>query len=190
VSSRFYSTSISSCASSYARLAVSHEPKPSAHYGSSYLLKAVQMFQQKEKAEGSPRDELKQYLKSGAEAATDVVTWWGVSHSCQSVCQITDNIQCQCDSKYPTLKRIARDYLLIQGSATPSEHAFSSGGITGCLRRNSLLPEIFEGLQILKSAYWNGHLSAVSQAAQSFEVLIQSLDDALDDLSSDTEVEL
>lgn len=148
------------------------------------------MFQQKEKAEGSPRDELDQYLKSGAESATDVVAWWGVSRSPQSVCQITDNIQNQSDSKYPTLKRIARDYLPIQGSATPSERAFSSGGITGCSRRNSLLPEIFEGLQILKSAYRNGHISAVSQAALSFEVLIQSLDDALDDVSGNTEVEL
>jgi hypothetical protein len=93
--------------------------------------------------------------------------------------------QSQSDTKYPTLKRIARDYLPIQGSATPSERAFSSGGITGSLRRNLLRPEIFEGLQILKSAYRNGHISAVTQAAEHFDVLTQLLDDA-----GDTEVEL
>ncbi|KIL54816.1 hypothetical protein M378DRAFT_44061, partial [Amanita muscaria Koide BX008] len=51
--------------------------------------------------------------------------------------------------KYPTMKRIARDYLAIQGSATPSERAFSSGGITDTVRRNRLSTEAFEALQIL-----------------------------------------
>lgn len=32
------------------------------------------------------------------------------------------------------MKRIARDYLAIQGSATPSERAFSSGAITDTAR--------------------------------------------------------
>ena len=60
---------------------------------------------------------------------------------------------------------MAWDYLAIQGSATPLEHAFSSGGITGCTQRNRLQPAVFEGLQLLKSAYQNGHLSAGMQAA-------------------------
>jgi hypothetical protein len=47
-------------------------------YGSSFLLKAVQSFQQEQKAAGSPRDELKLYLKSGVESTEDVITWWGV----------------------------------------------------------------------------------------------------------------
>lgn len=143
-------------------------PKSPGHYGDSYLREAVKMYQQEQKAERSPRDELEQYLNSGAEAVADVALWWGT----------------QSDEKYPTLKRIARDYLPIQGSATPSERAFSSGGITDCLRRNSLTTEIFEGLQILKSAYRNGHISAVTQAAQHFDVLVQSFDDA-----GDTEVD-
>jgi len=69
---------------------------------------------------------------------------------------------------------MARDYLAIQGSATPSERAFSSGGITGCTRRNRLQPAVFEGLQILKSAYRNGHLSAGTQAACHMEVSFDS----------------
>lgn len=87
---------------------------PSAHYGSSYLLEAVQSFCQQEKAVGSPRDELKWYLESGQESTDNVIGWWG--H--------------QTDLRYPMMHWIARDYLAIQGSDTPLERAFSSGGIT------------------------------------------------------------
>lgn len=79
--------------------------------------------------------------------------------------------------KYPTMKCIACDYLAIQGSATPSERAFSGGGITDTARRNQLSPEVFEALQILKSAYRNGHIGAVDQAARHIDALIANLDD-------------
>ena len=69
-------------------------------------------------------------------------------------------------AEYPTLSRIARDYLAIQGSATPSERAFSGGGITGTSNRNRLSVASFEALQILKSAYRNGHIAAVNDAAK------------------------
>ena len=77
---------------------------------------------------------------------------------------------------------MARDYLAIQGSATPSERAFSSGGITGCTRRNRLQPTVFEGLQLLKSAYWNRHLSAGTQAACHAEGSFDSDEDMDNDL--------
>jgi hypothetical protein len=51
----------------------------SYRYGGSFLLDAVQSFQQEEKAAGSPRDELKLYLESGIEPTADVIKWWGVS---------------------------------------------------------------------------------------------------------------
>jgi hypothetical protein len=63
-------------------------------------------------------------------------------------------------SQYPVLARMARDYLAIQGSAVSSERAFSSGGITATPRRNCLSPKAFGQLQLLKSAYRNGHISA------------------------------
>lgn len=91
-------------------------------------------------------------------------------------------------SRYPTLRRIARDYLAIQGSSTPSECAFSSGGITGTSRWSSLTMEIFQALQILKSAYRNGHISAVSQAAQHLEALHVSLDTAKDGDDDDVDI--
>ena len=73
---------------------------------------------------------------------------------------------------------MARDYLAIQGSATPSERAFSGGGITGCSRRNRLQTNIFEALQLLKSAYRNGHIAATTQAEFHTEDFLRSLDQA------------
>ena len=87
------------------------------------------------------------------------------------------SLQHQSKSKYPTLRRIACDYLAIQGSATPSKRAFSSGGITGSSHRSSLAMDMFEGLQILKSAYRNGHIAAVYQAAEHLDAIIDVLDD-------------
>ena len=56
---------------------------------------------------------------------------------------------------------MARDYLAIQGSVVPSEHAFSSGTLTATARHNQLSGDIFEALQICQSGYWNGHIVAV-----------------------------
>ena len=80
---------------------------------------------------------------------------------------------------------MARHYLAIQGSATSSEQAFSSGGITGNSWRNWLQINIFEALQLLKGVYWNGHIAANMQAAFHMEDFIMSLDQALD--SDDTD---
>ncbi|KAJ7701121.1 hypothetical protein B0H17DRAFT_924714 [Mycena rosella] len=49
-----------------------------------------------------------------------------------------------------TLHRISRDYLAIQSSATPAEHAFSSRSLTDTKCRNRLNPTLFEALQLLK----------------------------------------
>ena len=68
-------------------------------------------------------------------------------------------------SQYPTLARIAKDYLAIQGSSTPSERTFSSGGITATPRRSSLHLDTFSALQIVKAGYRNGHLSTNDEAA-------------------------
>ena len=59
---------------------------------------------------------------------------------------------------------MACDYLAIQGSATPSEQAFSSGGTTGTAKRNHLSAEAFEALQLLKSTYQNEHVGAHLEA--------------------------
>jgi hypothetical protein len=80
--------------------------------------------------------------------------------------------------QYPTLSRMARDYLAIQGSAVPSERAFSSGGLTATARRNRLSGDIFEALQILKSGYRNGHIRASEQAEAHFSTYVKELADS------------
>ena len=79
--------------------------------------------------------------------------------------------------QYPTLSRMARDYLAIQGSAVPSERAFSSGGLTTTACRNRHSDEIFEALQILKSGYRNGHICASEQAEAHFSTYVKELAD-------------
>ena len=59
---------------------------------------------------------------------------------------------------------MARDYLLIQGSATPSERTFLNASLTDSKQHNRLAPDTFKALQILKSAYHNRHMSAPAEA--------------------------
>lgn len=65
---------------------------------------------------------------------------------------------------------------MIQGSAVTSEHTFSSGALTITLHCNQLTPVMFKALQILKSAYCNGHLSAEKEV---LACMIKYLDIAL-----------
>jgi hypothetical protein len=67
---------------------------------------------------------------------------------------------------------MARDYLAIQDSATPSERAFSSGGTTGTAKCNRLKPDVFEALQLLKSAYHNGHLASDKEARKHSQSIV------------------
>ena len=82
---------------------------------------------------------------------------------------------------------MACDYLAIQGSSVPSERAFSGGGLTGTSLRNRLSPAIFEALQILKSAYKNGHISAAEEAKGHIQLYMEELA-ALDDEEGNIEL--
>jgi hypothetical protein len=62
--------------------------QPPFHYGGSFLMNAVQAIQQQANSIVGPRDELKQYLESGAESTTDIISWWGVSLIPLSLCYI------------------------------------------------------------------------------------------------------
>ncbi|KIJ35961.1 hypothetical protein M422DRAFT_105062, partial [Sphaerobolus stellatus SS14] len=111
-------------------------------YGSSWLTASIQKGLAAQRRNSDPRNELAQYLSNPpALGDDDAVAWWG-QHSVE----------------YPTLSRIARDYLAIQGSAVPCERCFSSSALTGTNRRNHLLPKTFEALQILKNAYKAGDM--------------------------------
>ncbi|KAF8808398.1 hypothetical protein BYT27DRAFT_7096914, partial [Phlegmacium glaucopus] len=70
------------------------------------------------------------------------------------------------------------DYLSIQGFGTPSECAFSSGGLTGAKQQNCLNADVFESLQLLGSAYRN---AAASDTEQHLDALIAALHENMDD---------
>lgn len=71
---------------------------------------------------------------------------------------------------YPNLARMARDYLAIQGSATPVERVWSSAASTDTKKRNSLSSERLEALQFLKAAYRKQRVRVMS--TQEHEALI------------------
>jgi hypothetical protein len=54
---------------------------------------------------------------------------------------------------------------VIQGSSVASEHAFSSGRLTGTYLRNRLKTDTFEALQIVKSAFRNGIINVSDEVA-------------------------
>jgi hypothetical protein len=54
---------------------------------------------------------------------------------------------------YPTLRRIALDYLACQASSVPCEHLFSAGGEVATKRRARLGAVRFEELQMMKFAW-------------------------------------
>jgi hypothetical protein len=70
---------------------------------------------------------------------------------------------------------MAKDYLAIQGSSVPSERAFSAAGLDKSLLRSRLKADLFEALQILKSAYKDGLLSAM-QESEKFAALLDDMD--------------
>ncbi|KDQ59356.1 hypothetical protein JAAARDRAFT_192860 [Jaapia argillacea MUCL 33604] len=120
------------------------QPVPSASYGKSWMMSTVLARRQLECNKYDPQQELKEYLDSPLVVDLEddgLIRWWG-HHAAQ----------------YPILSKMAQDYLAIQGSAVSAECTFSSGAITGTCCRNWLRPDIFEALQLLKSAYRNGQV--------------------------------
>jgi hypothetical protein len=68
--------------------------------------------------------------------------------------------------KYPTLRRIAIDYLACQASSVPCEHIFSAGGEVASNRRAQLGDVRFEKLVMMKFRWRNniGDLAAWNSA--------------------------
>jgi hypothetical protein len=141
----------------------------------SWVRSAVSKRVQPEAAVASPRQELRDYFDSPRvncpDNTLDVFAWWRVSHAMlpshsplpMMLIPLPSFIQ-QHTLRYPTLARVARDFLAIQGSAVKCERAFSSSGQTVTDRRSSLHPKTVGALQILKSAYANNHISADEEA--------------------------
>ncbi|KIJ99802.1 hypothetical protein K443DRAFT_132922 [Laccaria amethystina LaAM-08-1] len=113
---------------------------PVQGYGSSWIRDHVRPHVERETSLLDPFQEFLDYINSPlVKKIKDPVHWWG-----------------EHQSDYPTLSRIAHDYLAIQGSSVLSEGSFSSRSLT----------DAFEALQILKRAYKNGLISASKEAAE------------------------
>ena len=59
---------------------------------------------------------------------------------------------------FPTIFKIALDYLPIQASSVPCERAFSSSAEMDTKKRNQIQPDLMEALQLLKYGYKQNRL--------------------------------
>jgi hypothetical protein len=77
---------------------------------------------------------------------------------------------------YPTLRRIAIDYLPCQASSVPCERLFSAGGEVATKRRSRLGDARFEKLVMMKSAWHNniGNIAAWNSAK------VEEVDETID----------
>jgi len=82
---------------------------------------------------------------------------------------------------FPTLFRIAMDYLPVQASAVPCERVFSSSAETDTKKRNRIKPELMEALQILKFALKKERLNFTSHLLVDEKDLLISKDETATD---------
>lgn len=105
--------------------------------------------------------------------ALDPLKFWEVSvYNCHS--RHIDIYEKNCKTNretYPTLFKIALDYLPIQASSVPCERAFSSAGETDSNKRNRLDYDFMEGLQILKYGFKKEQLSFTGELLTTVEEL-------------------
>jgi hypothetical protein len=101
-------------------LASAAAPLPtSKHYGSSFLLDAVESYQKSTQVDADPHAGLNRYLSTPPEPADNILHLWSVSPCA---------IYCKLQLKLLVTEILhTRDYFSIQGSATPAERQF---GIT------------------------------------------------------------
>jgi hAT family C-terminal dimerisation region len=85
------------------------------------------------------------------DSVFDTLGFWKVRSFCKFIIMfILINCRQTYEHTFPTIFRIAMDYLPIQASAVPCERVFSSSAETDTKKRNRILPELMEALQVLK----------------------------------------
>lgn len=137
----------------------------SGDYAFTWARESILQKRREDMAKRKPRREPKLYLESPTEDVVDPVAWWGVSPgSLMNTLEDSHNRFQLKSASSPVLAMMAKDYLAIFGASTVSEASFSKAGLTDTSRRNAIGPEVFGKLQLLKSAYRNGHISAVDGA--------------------------
>jgi hypothetical protein len=140
-------------------------------YGAAWMQSALASRLAEDADDDDPRKELRAYLESPLEpfrtlSDSGVIVWWR-DHSVI----------------YPTVSKMARDYLAIPASSTASERQFSSGRHIGTDFRNRLSPEMFEAVQVLKGGYKAGVISAHLEIA----ALAKELGCTAEDMGADAD---
>ena len=126
--------------------------------------------------ESSIQDEVKSYLQERPiKRKDDPLSWWKVN-----------------GSRFPHLERLAKRYLAIPATSTPSERVFSVAGIVVDKRRAALTPEMIDALVFLnKNSFMLGlnnecptkpkpDLILETDDESENEELVEDLEEALD----------
>jgi hAT family C-terminal dimerisation region len=87
------------------------------------------------------------------------------------------------ETVFPTLFKIAMDYLPIQASSVPSERVFSSSAETDTKKRNCIHPILMEALQMLKFALKKERFDFMQGWMTSESILCDEEPDGIDLLS-------
>ncbi|KAL0563829.1 hypothetical protein V5O48_018232, partial [Marasmius crinis-equi] len=107
------------------------------------------IFTEDESSGGDPRQDALRYLCSTLPSiligVVPALEWWKVH-----------------EGDYAGVALMARDYLAIQGSATPVKRVWSSASDTDTKKRNRLSLEQLEALQFLKSMYRKSRVKALT----------------------------
>lgn len=100
--------------------------------------------------------EVESYLDD-MESGSSALAYWQVSYVIIHILiGLNYEILQENHLRYPTIFTLAMDILPIQGSSVPCERVFSSAKETLTDRRSHILPELMEGLQLLKYSVKHG----------------------------------
>jgi hAT family C-terminal dimerisation region len=84
---------------------------------------------------------------------------------------------------FPTIFRIAMDYLPIQASAVPCEWVFSSSAETDTKKRNRIRPELMKAIQVLKFALKKSHLDFTAHLQLPEDSMVRDVSDSTNTLT-------
>lgn len=125
-------------------------------------------------------DEYKTYVSSvpnpKRQAKLDPLKFWEVStfmivRCCCLLADANQNLKTNSET-FPTIFRMALDYLPIQASSVPCERVFSSSSETDTNKRNRIKPKLMEALQLLKYGYKKERLTFTKHLLTAEEDLI------------------
>jgi hypothetical protein len=84
---------------------------------------------------------------------------------------------------FPTIFRIAMDYLPIQASAVPCERVFSSSAETDTKKRNRIRPELMEAIQVLKFVLKKSRLDFTAHLQLPEDSMVRDVSDSTNTLT-------